>query len=149
TLRTRSQILTSHQLPLLPPTLFLPLNSHGCVDEALAGARARGIQISAHFHEATIGDLNTLRYQWEEFEVFVFVAPPVPHIIGWVEFLVASGKVVLWDLCVNYWSPDYQWRDFTSADFLRILSSVRDRVSFIFSTNELRRSLEGELGKSV
>lgn len=148
--RCRDRIIEKHNLPKVPKTLILPLNSNGDPEAVLAGPRIRGHRIAPHLPGAEIGDLNTLRYRWKEFDAFYFVCAPTPAVTGWVTHLAnVLNKDVLFDVCVEYWSEDYQFEGYSSQDFIDCLAAIKDLVTFICSSENLARSLKRLFDSSV
>ncbi len=141
----REQVAKAHNLPCPPKLLILPLNSSGNFETTLGGPRIRGCNMAPYIWGSELGDLDTLRHRWREFDAFYFVCAPTPGVTGWAKYLVDQGKRVLFDVCVSYWSDDYLFKGFKKEDFTSCLISLSKSVDFICASEGLKR----ELGKII
>lgn len=144
---SRDYVIAKHNLPKLPKTLILPLNSGGGFEKTLSGPRIRGVNLQPHLHNSELGDLDTLRYQWQKYDVFYFVCAPTPLTVGWAQHLTRAGKLVLFDICVEYWGSDYKFEGYSVEDFQESIKALgRAEVTFITPSWSMKLSLTNFMG---
>lgn len=145
TAKAKAFIASKHEsVTKVPRTLFLPINARGNLEWELIGANVRGIDISHHIIGADIGGLPELQEYWRQYEAFVFVGKPTPASIGWMNYLVGQGRVVICDICVEYWSRDYR-QDFDPY----LMTLIDPDVYFITASDNLADSLKELLCRQV
>ncbi len=90
-------VLANHGIEL-PRVAFVAFGSTGQYEAALPTLRYRAGDMDRYHPNATIvKDLGELRSTWPEMDVFVFVRPVVPELLGWAEKLRRESKTVILD----------------------------------------------------